>query len=567
MRIRPIFDRQWLEEFAARVRADSPWDPWELFRLAYEAAEATLVPSFDDLECLKHLHAFSPLPHQVETARRVVNEMRGRAILADEVGLGKTIEAGLVLKEYLVRGLVKKALILVPSSLVTQWTAELNQKFAIPAVAQKKAYMWRQHDILVASLDTAKRAPHREQVLDIAYDMLIVDEAHKLKNARTQNWAFVNAIKKKYCLLLTATPVQNDLHELFNMISLLKPGHLGNDAAFAHQYVVHKRLPKNEEKLRTELGKVMIRNRRADGGIAFTERRVETLALELSPKERELYDAVTAFVREQAQETRSLRSAFALLTLQREVCSSRDAAMVSLFKWYKRAEEGTPLKRRLHELLLLAKEVGTHTKARKVVELLRRLDGKVILFTEYRATQEFLQAELAKQDITTVLFRGGFGRNKKDWMRMLFENRARVLIATEAGGEGINLQFCHQMINYDLPWNPMRVEQRIGRIHRLGQTRDVTIFNLATKDTIEEHILNLLTEKIRLFELVVGELDAIVTQVHLSKTFDRTLADIVLRSKDDREAAEKLRRLGDALAQARETAGPGWAEAAVETGR
>src|SRR5690606_24787461 len=134
--------------------------------------------------------------------------------LADEVGLGKTIEAGLILKEYMIRGLVRKVLILVPASLVLQWVRELNQKLGIPAVAQKKTYMWETSDIIVASMDTAKRDPHREIVLNIDYDMLIIDEAHKLKNKNTANYKFANELRKKYCLLLTATPVQNDLKEL-----------------------------------------------------------------------------------------------------------------------------------------------------------------------------------------------------------------------------------------------------------------------------------------------------------------------------------------------------------------
>ncbi len=128
---------------------------------------------------------------------------------------------------------------------------------------------------------------------------------------------------------------------------------------------------------------------------------------------------------------------------------------------------------------------------------------------------------LQQHGISSVPFRGGFKRGKKDWMKELFQNRAQVLIATEAGGEGINLQFCSHMINYDLPWNPMRLEQRIGRIHRLGQKNDVHIYNLATKHTVEEHILKLLYEKINLFERVIGELDEILTRINM-KTSTRT---------------------------------------------
>lgn len=126
-------------------------------------------------------------------------------------------------------------------------------------------------------------------------------------------------------------------------------------------------------------------------------------------------------------------------------------------------------------------QVTKNSKAEKTVELIQNINDKVIIFTEYRATQLYLQWFLKQHGITSVPFRGGFKRGKKDWMKDLFKNRAQVLIATEAGGEGINLQFCNHIINYDLPWNPMRLEQRIGRIHRLGQERDVFIYNMATK--------------------------------------------------------------------------------------
>lgn len=177
------FNQNWLSELNTRLNKGGPWGDYRLFELAVKAEEVSLVPSFDDIQCLKHLHDLTPLPHQIDTARKVLFEMSGRAILADEVGLGKTIEAGLILKEYMIRGLVSKVLILVPASLVLQWVRELNSKFGIPAVAQKKAYSW-QNDVVVASIDTAKRDPHQEILLSNDYDMIIIDEAHKLKNKK-----------------------------------------------------------------------------------------------------------------------------------------------------------------------------------------------------------------------------------------------------------------------------------------------------------------------------------------------------------------------------------------------
>lgn len=541
------FDTSWIEPLTTRMQDDGPWDKWELFKLALEAEEAMAVRDFDQLQCLKYLPGLTPYPHQLETAERVLNEMRGRAILADEVGLGKTIEAGLIMKEYMVRGLAKKILILVPASLVIQWTKELNQKFGIPAVAQKKEYMWRQHDVVVASIDTAKRDPHRRHVLDIEYDMLIIDEAHKLKNKRTRNYQFVKEIHKKYCLLLTATPIQNEMDELYNLINLLKPGHLGHATSFSSNYVEGKRQAKNNEQLRGEIEKVMIRNKRSDGGVHFTSRRVQSVPIELSREELDLYDGVTRFVRDQYHTGSGGFNSLALITLQREVCSSKEAAFMTLYNMHQRLPEGSELREQIMELVELIKRIETHSKAAKTVELIQHINDKVIIFTEYRATQNYLQKYLHDHGITSVPFRGGFKRSKKDWMTDLFQNRAQVLIATEAGGEGINLQFCNQVINYDMPWNPMRVEQRIGRVHRLGQKRDVHIYNLSTVGTIEEHILNLLYEKIDLFEMVIGELDDIVERLSLTQTLEENLVQIIMDSRSTGEMAVKLDNMGEAI--------------------
>ena len=150
--------------------------------------------------------------------------------------IGKTIEAGLILKEYLIRGLVKKALILIPASLVNQWVEELNYKFYIPAIPYKKNTPIEYYDVVVMSMDTAKKSPHKENIYDQDYDMIIIDEAHKLKNHKTKIYEFVQSLKKKFCLLLTATPIQNNVFELFYLISLLKPGHLGNYETFNHPF-------------------------------------------------------------------------------------------------------------------------------------------------------------------------------------------------------------------------------------------------------------------------------------------------------------------------------------------
>ncbi|KAF6656247.1 DEAD/DEAH box helicase [Paenibacillus polymyxa] len=541
------FDRSWQDELDQRLHKGGPWGDWDLYQLAIEAEKAKLVPSFDELQCLQHLQDLTPLPHQLDTARKVLFEMSGRAILADEVGLGKTIEAGMILKEYLVRGLASKVLILVPASLVLQWVRELNSKFGIPAVAQKKAYSWSS-EVVVASMDTAKREPHSNILLDTDYDLLIIDEAHKLKNKKTSNYQFIMKLRKKYCLLLTATPVQNDLSELFNLITLLKPGQLGRQGDFSANFVVDKRLPKNEDQLKDELSKVMIRNRRGEGPVQFTKRNVSNIHLELSPEEQALYDGVTSFVKEQYQANGgNLSSMLSLVTLQREVCSSRDAVFVTLVNLSKKMAPDSPLRDRVWDLVAHIKAIKANSKAEKALELIRKMNEKVIIFTEYRATQEYLLNYFRDRGLSAVPYRGGMNRGRKDWMMDLFRGRIQVMIATEAGGEGINLQFCHHMINFDLPWNPMRVEQRIGRVHRLGQKHDVNIFNLSTTGTIEEHILHLLHEKINMFEMVIGGLDVILEKFEKKESIEKSLYKIMLESSSDDEIRRKMQKLGHSL--------------------
>jgi SNF2 family DNA or RNA helicase len=534
------FDSSWLDGFFQKIEDDGPWGSWDLYKLAIEVEKHTVIEDFEGLQAPRHLPQLTPLPHQIEVAKQVIENMNGKAILADEVGLGKTIEAGLILKEYMIRGLVKKVLILVPASLVTQWANELTSKFYIPAVAQKKSYVWEQCDVVVSSIDTAKRNPHRDIIFQQDYDLIIIDEAHKLKNNKTKNYEFVQNLKKKFCLLLTATPIQNRISEIFNLVSLLKPGHLGNETVFYERYKKDSRSLNDDEHLKELVNKVMIRNRRADTGIEWTNRHVETIPIEFSKEERELYEAVTSLRRE---DNWMATSAFSVMTLQREACSSREAVFVTLRNMLQKQEAPSPFfQQQIQELIKKVEAVPSNSKAEKALELIKKIDDKVIIFTEYRATQMYLQWFLKQNGITSVPFRGGFKRGKKDWMRELFQKHAQVLIATEAGGEGINLQFCNHIINFDLPWNPMRLEQRIGRIHRLGQEKDVNIYNFATKDTVEEHVLKLLHEKIALFEKVIGDLDDILSKLDFGN-FEDYLIDIFGHSTSEGEMKIKMENL------------------------
>jgi SNF2 family DNA or RNA helicase len=540
MTVQIEFDSSWQDEFLHRIENDGPWGNWELFKQAVGVEKHLIIPDFEGLQAPSHLPNLTPLPHQLETAKQVIENMNGKAILADEVGLGKTIEAGLILKEYMIRGLVKKVLILVPASLVTQWSYELNSKFFIPAVSQRKSYVWEQCDVVVSSIDTAKRDPHRDIIYKQDYDLIIIDEAHKLKNNKTKNYEFVQNLKKKFCLLLTATPIQNRIEEIFNLVSLLKPGHLGSETAFYEKYKRDARSLNDNEHLKELVNKVMIRNRRADTGIEWTKRHVETIPIVFSPQEKELYEAITEL---KSEGDWVQTSAFSVMTLQREACSSRESVFYTLKNMLQKKENPTKaFEDQIQYLISKVEAVTTNSKAEKALELIQKIDDKVIIFTEYRATQMYLQWYLKQNGISSVPFRGGFKRGKKDWMRELFQKHAQVLIATEAGGEGINLQFCNHIINFDLPWNPMRLEQRIGRIHRLGQEKDVMIYNFAIQNTVEEHILKLLYEKIELFEKVIGDLDDILTKLDFGSIEDH-LIDIFGQSCSEGEMRIKMENL------------------------
>lgn len=524
-------DTAFIEELEDRLEKNTSLSSWELFKMAYDAEQTTMSPYFRGLRALEFLPHMEFLKHQIHTAEQVIEQMNGRAILADEVGLGKTIEAGLILKEYMIRGLVNKALILVPASLVNQWEKELNEKFYIPAVAYRKNMSWEQGNIIISSIDTAKREPHRSTILDIDYDFVLVDEAHKLKNHKTKNYAFARSLKKKYCLLLTATPVQNELIEIFNLVSILKPGHLGNYDSFVKSYGNDRKNMKQDLYLKQLVKKVMVRNTRKDTGLNQVKRNIQTIWTEFSKEEAEVYQWL--------ENSSALLPAFSKITLLREFCSSREACYLSL----KKMLQDKPELDVFQQITEKIEQLPHHKKAEKVVELIRQIgDEKVIIFTEYRATQFYLQWYLQQHGISSVPFRGGFKRSKKDWMRQLFQDHAQVLIATEAGGEGINLQFCNYMINYDLPWNPMRLEQRIGRIHRYGQDKDVHIYNFAIKDTVEEHIMKLLYEKIHLFEQIIGDLDAILTELSIHD-LEQEIEQIYAESASTGEAKIKLHNL------------------------
>jgi SNF2 family DNA or RNA helicase len=559
-------------------------EPLGVYRLRMAAEALRLSRGFDQLTCLDELDV-DHYEHQIDTAIRALHQMRGRALLADEVGLGKTIEAGIVMKELIQRGLVRTVLVLTPASLTEQWREELSTKFHEEFEVMNRPAQWAAARAAaegrwLTSLDRAKLKQHSDPILGREYDLLIVDEAHKLKNRSTLAWKFVNQIRKRYVLMLTATPVQNDLMELYSLITILSPGQLGTVRAFRHHFLeqADTRRPKNAASLRRLLNDVMIRNRRSKVDIHFPQRRAAIYHLALSEREWQLYAETTDYIRRRFQDATSDKHLrLTLVTLQRELSSSPQAVAATLRKMVADRGYGDQARLELQRFLELAESIPVGRKVHAVREILQKFPGKFLIFTEYRATLETIVEQLRAWGIATVGFHGGLDIRQKEAAVAAFRGEdpeipgVRVMVSTESGAEGRNLQFCHQLINFDLPWNPMRVEQRIGRLHRLGQARDVTIFNLSCNETIEAHIIDLLARKIRMFELVIGELDLILGNVEGSKSFEDLLRAAWEASTSPDDLRERIEELGAVLVRARRDyeqvrAANGLLDAALEEG-
>jgi SNF2 family DNA or RNA helicase len=527
-----------------------------LFEAGVRAERYAAWAAPDRLISLDSLRGVERYPHQLRAAQKALRDLGGRCLLADEVGLGKTIEAGIVLKEYLLRGLVRSVLVLVPASLVEQWAEELHEKFELDFMVSRGADgAWGQHPLIIASLETARHQRHRTRVRRAGYDMVIVDEAHRLRNHLTLGWKFVNELGARYLLLLTATPVQNDLRELYNLVTLLRPGAIGTFAQFKRDFMTagDRLRPRNVEKLRELLAQVMIRSQRAQTHIKFPKRHVRTLAVELTGEEYQLYVDVSDFVSrtiELGDDEVRQRWYFTLVVLQKEMGSSTAAAAGTLQRLASKARAGLETAR----LKMLAERAAAVVENRKVdalLQLLSGLDDKAIVFTQFRGTQELLARALADAGLEAVLYHGEQDWAEKEEALEAFKGKVPFLISTEAGGEGRNLQFCHRLINFDLPWNPFAIEQRIGRFHRIGQEQEVHIHNLVAKGTIESYVIEILEKKISLFELVVGEVEEILGHWNPEGSFEDEIFRIWVDSRDASARQNRYGEFASRLAQAR----------------
>ncbi len=540
-----------------------PPAPRPTFDLSRRAAEFAASPGFDNLISLPLLHDVELYPHQLKTVTTVLRRFRGRALLCDEVGLGKTIEAGMILLELLMRKLARRVLILTPPSLIEQWRGEMSRKFGLDFITHDDetfkalgAQAWASFDRILASYHTARREPHRAALADQDWDMVIVDEAHHCRNRNTLLWKLVNALRKRYILLLTATPIQNNLEELYNLVTLLQPGLLSTARHFQRQFVDRRDKltprPQTVDQLHRLLAEAMVRNRRSTVAVRLTRRFAQTLRVALLPAEQALYVDVTRFVKEHLRREDSPLSRMALITLQKELGSSGPAAAATLDRLAQAAKLPVAESQVLHALAERARRQIESAKVERLLALLRDFPDKIVIFTQFRMTQAHLFRVLSQAGEPAALFHGGLSRLEKEQAIRAFQGQTRILLSTESGSEGRNLQFCHAICNFDLPWNPMRIEQRIGRLSRIGQTRDVHVFNLVSAGTIEADLLHLLEAKINMFELVIGEIEMILGNLDEEREFEDIVFDLWAQSEDEDQFGRRMEELGRRLIDAKQ---------------
>ncbi len=549
-----VFDsdlRPLLSAATGKAESDGGW-----FLLRERLAHLGLVEGFDELICLAHLKGVETFWYQTETVRKVLKQFRGRVLLADEVGLGKTVEAGMVLKEYVLRGMVERVLVLTPASLVGQWREELETKFDIPCATTQDPLLredpgrfWAQPRI-VASLALARRKDHAERLIAQSFDLVIVDEAHHLRDRSSQSYSLVDRLTKRFLLLLSATPVQNNLIELYNLLTLLKPGIFKTQKEFRAAYMTagKPRQPANPERLRDLMRDAMIRNTRAVVALKLPRRHASTRYVDPAPLEQAAYHELAAMIRAFVSDGRQSERLAGrhLLT----AAGSSPAAASAAVQRFADRHDRDPAWRTLAERW---QAVASGAKELALLELIaRNPDEKKLVFVHHRETMASLARLLAGQGAGFARFDGSMSGPDKDAAIADFRERVPVLLCSESGGEGRNIQFCNTLINFDIPWNPMAIEQRVGRIDRIGQSREVFVFNLVTRGTVEEQMLRLLDEKINMFELVVGEAGAILGELDEERNF----ADLVLDAWLETSAAARAeafdalgRRLGEAQSQ------------------
>jgi SNF2 family DNA or RNA helicase len=493
------------------------------------------------------------------------------------VGLGKTIEAGLIMKELILRGEVNSILIVSPKSLLFQWKMEMAEKFGetfLIANYPGEHVDFKVDNRVICSHNLLTRK--FEEFAGRVWDLVVVDEAHAFRNVHSKCRVCLGSLRKNHFLLLTATPLCNRLLDLYSIVDLVQPGVLDSERAFVARFAedMRGRVVKQEEVplLKNVLKDVMCRTLREQTGVPFTKRVVESRTLEANLCEREFIDKATEYLHAVSQnkfktiETLMAENpnrkisgpqshailVFQAITLQQSFSSSPAAAIESL----KRRQQRFPLETdATNKLIEMAKKVKSAKMSLLRNILNETLKEQTLIFCLRKVTAHQIREMLTQEFGRAEVYLGDMTQVERDLTISAFkQGEIQYLIATDAAAEGLNLQNCAMMFNYDLHWNPMKIEQRIGRIHRFKQDRDVTVFNLAVKDTIDDYVLHILYQKIELFTMAIGKMETVLAELKEGdQDIQKTIAEILLRSDSRLDIQKELDNLADNLNATRAT--------------
>ena len=592
------------------IKCDFSSESWKVF-LALEAMRYKFASLYDPLLAM-NTSKIEPLPHQIEAVYGYVLKFpRIRYLLAHDPGAGKTIMAGLIIKELKLRNLASRFLIVAPGHLKFQWQRELKEKFEENFSLVSRGTLndnfgenvWLKEKQLITSIDFAKRDEILPTLDSADFDMIIVDEAHKLaaysyngKISKTGRYKLGEILSKnsEHLLFLTATPHKGDTENFRLFLDLLQPGF------FATTEMLEDSIKKNENTLFLRRMKEDMKD--FEGKPLFLPRNVITPAYRLSDSEKELYNQVTIYVKEQFNKALSSENkrhiGFALTILQRRLASSSYALWKSLqrrktklkdilenFEENKKkrkpvdfdfdeiedmddeerenqeriwetlsiAENKEELQKEIQTLAILenqAKDViesEVEVKLSKLKETMVELEKKaknkkILIFTESRDTLEYLEKRIRKWGYNVNTIHGGMNLQERITAEQVFKQNTQVLVATEAAGEGINLQFCNLMINYDIPWNPNRLEQRMGRVHRYGQKFEVFVYNLVAADTVEGKIFRKLFEKLEEIRHAMNsdKVYDVIGVLLFEKNLAQLLSDAAVRARSEEDILKDL---------------------------
>lgn len=574
--------------------------------LAVECLRFQYASIFDAFLAM-NISKIDPLPFQIDAVYGYVLKLpKVRFMIADDPGAGKTIMAGLIIKELKLRGIINRILIVVPGHLKDQWRRELKEKFQETFTVVTRQIMdahygeniWERENQIITSIDFAKRDEILNTLTLVHWDLVIVDEAHKMAAYRygnnfskTDRYKLGEILSKntKHLLFLTATPHKGDPENYRLLLDLLEPGF------FATSDMVKESIERGDNPLFIRRLKEDLKD--FEGKPLFTNRYANTIKFRLSDREKHLYNKVSEYVL--SQYNKAIKSVqrrnvvFALLILQRRLASSIYALYCSLkrrkqkleqllreteyepqsaligiekFEDYEDYEESErweeenkwetlslatnreELKREiqtLDELINLSEALIKDEEEVKLKELKKAIqegfrkieqiggNRKILIFTESKDTMDYLYEKVKSWGYSVNCIHGGMRLEDRIEAEKIFKNQTEVMVATEAAGEGINLQFCHIMINYDIPWNPNRLEQRMGRIHRYGQQKDVFMFNLVAEDTTEGEVFSKLFDKLEEIKNALGtdKVFDIIGDVFYGKNLYQLIIDAITRAK------------------------------------